>query len=114
VSLFSSFVEREPITIEWLASGCCAVDSKCEVRGLLHRLRDNDSIQTIRELIAVSPAGESPFRKCLVDFETHNPEDTDAGWIGQITIGAKHQMLSDCHQSPSTLNCLPNVPLSLL
>ena len=40
--------------MEWLASGCCAVDSKCEVRGLLHRLRDNDSIQTIRELIAVS------------------------------------------------------------
>jgi hypothetical protein len=52
-----------------LAGGCCAVDSKCEVRSLLHRLRDNDSIQTIRELIAVSPAGERPFRKCFVDFE---------------------------------------------
>jgi hypothetical protein len=91
VRLFPSFVERDLITIEWLASGCCAVDSKCDVRSLLHPLGDNDSIQTIRELIAVSTAGESPFRKCLVYFETHSPEDTDAGWIGLITIGAKYR-----------------------
>jgi hypothetical protein len=100
VSLFSSFVERELITIEWLASGCCAVDSQCEVRSLLHRLRDNDSIQTVRELIAVSAAGESPFRKCLADFETHSPEDTDAGWIRPIYVFCFPSLRDACILSP--------------